>query len=446
MKEEWLKYLSAPAPRYTSYPSALRFGEEVDAQLYEEKLRGVGQYEPVSIYVHIPYCKQLCWYCGCNMRVENRPERMRAYVDSLLREINAVGERLAGNGRVASVHFGGGTPNMLPAGELGCILDAIEDRFGLTDDACLAIELDPRLVRPGDIRLLADLGFSRMSLGVQDFDVRVQWAINRLQRFEIVEASIAEMREAGVEDVSFDLLYGLPKQTRDSFSETLDMALSLSPDRFAVFGYAHLPAALPRQQMIKQEDLPDPQSRAALAEMACDRFVAAGYAAIGFDHYARPDNALAIAMREGRLRRNFQGFTDDIAETTIGFGASAVSYAGGVYVQNHKDIKSYRHKVDAGALPVARGVVRSGRDQQYAATISRLLCALEADLAPLARFMSPDERAQIDGSLDRLERDGVIRRHDQVIEISSEARSLSRVVAAAIDPYFNAAQKGAPTV
>lgn len=241
MKDRWLKYLSRQAPRYTSYPSALRFDGSVDSDLYAEKLRSVGQYEPLSVYVHIPYCRQLCWYCGCNMRVENNYERIRTYVTALLDEIRMVGGVMSGRGRIASVHFGGGTPNILVADDLASILDVIEGEFGLTDDARLAIELDPRLLRKGDVRWLADLGFHRMSLGVQDFDIGVQWAINRVQRFEMVASCVRDMRDAGVTDISFDLLYGLPKQSLESFGDTIDKAISLSPDRMAIFGYAHLP-------------------------------------------------------------------------------------------------------------------------------------------------------------------------------------------------------------
>lgn len=446
MKEQWLKYLDSQAPRYTSYPSALRFDGSVDAELYAEKLRAVDLYEPLSIYVHIPFCRQLCWYCGCNMRVENNYERVRAYVDALLDEICIVGGVVGGKGRIANVHFGGGTPNILVADDLACILDAIERELGLTDDARLAIELDPRLMRKGDARLLAELGFHRMSLGVQDFDIGVQWAINRIQRYEMVATCVREMRDAGVTDISFDLLYGLPKQSLQSFGETIDKAISLAPDRFAVFGYAHLPRMIPRQRMICDDQLPGIEMRAELAALADEKLIAAGYLQIGFDHYAKPENALALAMGEGRLHRNFQGFTDDVAETTIGFGASAISFVHGVYAQNEKDIGDYRRAIAARSLPVAKGVIRTARDGRCAAAITRLLCDFEVNLADMFEMTSGTEQHHINQALAALERDGVVRRRDDVICINDDARSLCRVVAASIDPYSHAAQKASEEI
>ncbi len=438
MKKQWLKYLNQQAPRYTSYPSALRFDDSVDAALYAEKLRAVDLYEPLSIYVHIPFCRQLCWYCGCNMRVENSYDRVRTYVDALLDEIRLVGGAMGGKGRIATVHFGGGTPNMLVADDLACILDAIEREFGLTDDARLAIELDPRLIRKGDVQLLADIGFQRMSIGVQDFDVGVQWKINRVQRFEMVAACVRDMRCAGVDDISFDLLYGLPKQTLHSFRETIDKTISLAPDRVAVFGYAHLPLVIPRQRMICDDDLPDLEMRADLAALADERLVAAGYEQIGFDHYAKPDNALSVAQREDRLHRNFQGYTDDIAKTTIGLGASAIGFVHGAYAQNEKDIGDYQRRIAARSLPIVKGVIRTKRDERCAEIISHLLCKFETDLADIFELTSGAEQTRIRQALEQLEQDGVIRRRDDIVCINERARSLCRVVAASIDPYAHA--------
>ena len=446
MKQSWLKYLKQQAPRYTSYPSALRFSDRVDAALYVEKLKAVDLYEPLSVYVHIPFCRQLCWYCGCNMRVENNYDRVRSYVDALLDEIRLVGAEMGGKGRIASVHFGGGTPNILVADDLACILDGIEREFGLTDDASLAIELDPRLVRRGDIQWLAEIGFQRMSLGVQDFDVSVQWAINRLQRFDMVADCVKDMRAAGVGDISFDLLYGLPKQTLENFGDTIDRAISLSPDRMAVFGYAHLPSQISRQRMISDDDLPDVELRAALAGLADERLIAAGYAPIGFDHYAKPDNALASAFREGRLRRNFQGFTDDIAETTIGFGASSIGFVGGVYAQNEKAIGDYQRVIAERSLPIAKGVARTHRDERCAVAISRLLCDFETDLGDLFDLTSEADENRIRQNLAQLERDEVIERRDDKVRIHDGARALCRVVAASIDPYAYASDPVATAV
>jgi oxygen-independent coproporphyrinogen-3 oxidase len=435
MKPEWRKYLGVRAPRYTSYPSALHFDEQATAADYQKRLSEVGLYEPLSLYLHIPFCKQMCWYCGCNMRVENDYARALRYVRALNTEIQLVGRHLAGAGRPLSVHFGGGTPNFLRITEIGDILGAIELALGLTDSTRLAIELDPRLVADGDIARLAALGFNRMSLGVQDFDAGVQTAINRVQSFDMIESAVGEMRWVGVNDISFDILYGLPKQTRLTFTETMAKSIALSPDRVAVFGYAHLPSALPRQRLLDETLLPPEELRADLAGLADYMLVAAGYRRVGFDHYAKPDNLLARADLEGRLRRNFQGFTDDLADTTLGFGASAISYVGGLYAQNAKTLGDYYRRIDRQELATARGLILTPREITIGRTIREILCRSEADIAALLSSLSPQEANGVCARLDALEADGVISWSGDVVILAPEARPLSRVVAMALDPY-----------
>ncbi len=435
MKPEWRKYLFQRAPRYTSYPSALHFDGSVTRDDYADRLSAIELYEPLSLYVHVPFCKRLCWYCGCNMRVENDYGRALRYVSALAKEIMLAGKTLAGSGRPRSIHFGGGTPNYLLVDEIDHILHAIELEFGLTDDCRLAIELDPRLIRDDDIARMAGLGFSRMSLGVQDFDPAVQHAINRVQGFEMVDSAVSEMRRAGVDDVSFDLLYGLPKQTPVSFARTLEKTIALSPDRVAVFGYAHLPGALPRQRLIDEASLPGALMRADLASMADQALIGAGYRRIGFDHYAKPDNTLAIAEREGRLRRNFQGFTDDLAMTTIGFGVSAISSVNGLYTQNDKSLTGYYDHVANGVLPVVRGIELTASEQVLASAIQALLCEGAADIVAVLDVVTPVEAKAICARLDALEADGVIAWRDNTVQIEAAARPLSRCVAMALDPY-----------
>lgn len=435
MKPEWRKYLGVPAPRYTSYPSALHFDEQVTAADYEERLAGVALYEPLSLYLHVPFCRQMCWYCGCNMRVENDYGRALRYVRALNTEIQIVGRALNGAGRPLSAHFGGGTPNFLKLREIGDILGAIELAMGLTDSTRLAIELDPRLLEQGDIGRFAALGFNRMSLGVQDFDPEVQAAINRIQSFDLIEAAMGDMRRAGVDDVSFDLLYGLPKQTLQSFEETIEKTIALSPDRVAVFGYAHLPAALPRQRLLDETHLPPGSVRADLAELADVMLVDAGYRRIGFDHYAKPDNLLARAALDGRLRRNFQGFTDDIADTTIGFGASAISSLGGLYAQNAKTLGDYYRRIDRQQLATARGLALSPREIAIGAVIREILCRSSTNIAPVFAGLSPPERNALCARLDDLEADGLVAWDGDFLAVTPEARSLARVVAMALDPY-----------
>lgn len=443
MISSWRKYFGVRAPRYTSFPSALHFDEQVAADDYAARLRNVGLYEALSLYIHVPFCRQMCWYCGCNMRVENDYGRALRYVRALTAEINLVGRELGGAGRPRSVHFGGGTPNYLKIAEIGDILGAIELALGLTDSTRLAIELDPRLIERGDIARLAALGFDRMSLGVQDFDPVVQAAINRIQSFEMIEGAVGEMLRVGVDDISFDLLYGLPNQTPERFEATLEKTVALSPDRVAVFGYAHLPTALPRQRMIDEAALPEEDSRADLAALADDMLVAAGYRRVGFDHYAKPDNALAKADLEGRLRRNFQGFTEDIADATLGFGASAISEIGGLYAQNAKGLSDYYRRIDRQALPTARGLALSSRERVIGAAIRDLLCRGAVDIAPVLSAVSPDEANAICARLEALEADGVVGWDGDRLAIAKAARPLSRIVAMALDPYQSAAPSAA---
>ena len=439
MKASWRKHLGARAPRYTSYPSALQFEEGVSAEAYAARLGEIGLYAPLSIYVHVPFCRTQCWYCGCNMRVENSYERALDYVRALVDEIRIVGGFLGGRGRPVALHFGGGTPNYLLTEDLEKILDAVEMELGLTDDARLAIEIDPRLVGERDFLRLAELGFSRVSIGVQDFDTDVQAAINRVTDFETVERCVSAARDAGIDDISFDLLYGLPKQTPRSFRDTLEKAVALGPERMAVFGYAHLPKALPRQQLIHEADLPDADMRAALVMMADEFLVDVGYAPVGFDHYARPGNALAEAARAGRLKRNFQGFTDDAAEATIGLGASAVGFVSGLYVQNEKDIADYKAALAAGRLPIARGIAREACDEAWAGVIEDLLCHRPANIEKGLAFASPGAAQAIDLALARFEDEGVIERVGAKVRMRDDARPLARIVAAAIDPRAGAA-------
>jgi oxygen-independent coproporphyrinogen-3 oxidase len=274
-----------------------------------------------------------------------------------------------------------------------------------------------------------------MSLGVQDFDGEVQIAINRIQSFDMIEAAVGEMRRAGVNDVSFDLLYGLPKQTIPSFAETIDKTIALSPDRVAVFGYAHLPAVLPRQRLVDEAALPPEEMRADLAAMADDRLVGAGYRRIGFDHYAKPDNPLARAEIEGRLRRNFQGFTDDPADTTLGVGASAISFVGGLYAQNARALGDYYRQIENRTLATARGLVLSPKEARIGRTIREILCRSRADVADLLAALSPMEANAVCARLDELEGEGVISWDGNIVALATDARVFSRIVAAALDPY-----------
>ncbi|HBS34562.1 MAG TPA: oxygen-independent coproporphyrinogen III oxidase [Parvularcula sp.] len=442
MKDAWRKYLDVRIARYTSYPSALHFDGSVTGDDLAAKCREVDLYAPISLYAHIPFCRQLCWYCGCSMRVENYYSRALEYVDAMIAEIAMHAAALNGRGRPQSVHFGGGTPNYLRPEDVARILSAIEEQLGLTDSAHLSIELDPRILRAQDIENFASLGFDRFSLGVQDFDPDVQTAVNRIQGYDLVESCVSDIRMAGVADLSFDILYGLPRQSMTTFSDTLDKVIALDPDRVSVFGYAHLPSAFPRQRMIDEQSLPTPALRAEMAELADLRLIGAGYRRIGFDHYAKPGNALAGAAAAGRLKRNFQGFADDPSSTILGIGASAISFIDGLYAQNEKNVGAYVGRIDRGESPVVRGLQRTRREAVVAAAIGDLLCGIPTDVGEVLKIAAPAEALQLCAALDRFEAEGIITWQGDRIRLADDAFLLARTVAAALDPYAVAPARG----
>ena len=436
MNPAWHKYLSANVPRYTSYPSALGFSEEVGSAEYSRALEGIGQYEPISLYLHIPFCNQLCWYCGCNMRVENSYERIERYVDTLILEIEYVGARLHGRGSISYVHFGGGTPNILRLPDTERLLAAIEQQFGLTDATPVAMEVDPRLCHTLQAAHLVKLGINRFSLGVQDFDPEVQKAINRVQSYDLVERCMTEMREAGVPDISLDVLYGLPGQKICSFRRTVDQVISLRPDRVSLFGYAHMPSRFRHQGLIDSNTLPDRSMRVTLAEAAASQLMAEGYERIGFDHFALPETPLARASHHYRLNRNFQGFTEDPAQVVLGFGASAISSVHGLIVQNTKSLREYPELVAERGLASAKGLVASLEQEDLGEWIRRLLCDLRASLSRYYEItgMAGEASERLLAELEPLRRDGVIRFEDDLLVINENAKALSRSVAAVFDP------------
>lgn len=435
MRESWTPLLTQALPRYTSYPTAVEFHEGVGTSERAQALELISLYEPISLYVHVPFCAKLCWYCGCHMTVSNNAERVQRYVQALLAEIVRVGEQLDGRGRVVSVHFGGGSPNFLAIDMLAAILDAIERNIGLTDGAAIAIELDPRLSDPIQARGLAALGVNRVSLGVQDTDTTVQQQINRVQALSHIAAVTGALRQAGIADVGFDLIYGLPAQTPDTVARTVENVIALNPDRLAVFGYAHVPHLRPHQRMIDESLLGDARMRLALAEQMTGQLCEAGYLEIGFDHFARPHTVIAKAMASGRLNRNFQGFTEDPASSLIGFGASAISMFEDTYTQNEKHIGRYREQTLTLGASVARGVLLSREDRLRRAIINDLLCRLRCDIsARCEEYRVPIDR--LAGSFARLAPlfdAEIIEDRSRLVIIRPEARKLSRLVAHAFD-------------
>lgn len=436
MQLAWKKYLSANVPRYTSYPSALGFSGEVGTDRYAQALRGIAQYEPISLYLHIPFCKQLCWYCGCNMKVENSHERISRYVEDLIAEIEVVGALLGGHGMVSQLHFGGGTPNTLRLNEVERLLSAVEVQFGLTDTTPIAMEIDPRLCSRFQAMQLVRAGVSRFSIGVQDFDPDVQKAINRIQSYELVQRCMADLREAGVEDISLDVLYGLPHQQEGNFARTIEQVISLRPDRISLFGYAHMPSRFRHQKLIDEKALPSRDLRITLAEDAAEQLMAEGYERIGFDHFALPSTPIAQATREHRLNRNFQGFTEDSAQNVIGLGVSAISTVHGVIAQNAKFLPTYHDAVNTTGLATEKGLVATLEEEDLGEWIRHLLCHMQASLERYFEIteLDGDARGRIFEQLNAFRADGVVRIEGDTLIIEEDAKALARSVAAVFDP------------
>lgn len=371
--------LAKPVPRYTSYPTAVEFTEAVGAADYGRALDAVAPATPVSLYIHIPYCEHICWYCGCNTGAAGRKQRLTDYLTALRAEIKLVARRLGGRARVQRIAFGGGSPNAIAPVEFVRLLDRVLTVFDAHRPA-ISMEIDPRNFTAEWALVLAASHVGRVSLGVQTFAPHVQAAIGRIQPLAEIEAVVASLRLRGIDAINFDLMYGLPEQSLDDLDATLREAIRLAPSRIALFGYAHLPAAIPRQRRIDASNLPDDRLRFEQAALGYERLTQAGYMAVGFDHFVLPGDPLAIAAREGRVSRNFQGFTEDDTQTLLGFGASAISRFPGLIVQNEKNAGPYRDLVSAGGLPATRGVVIDEDERERGRIIKDLLCRGRARL------------------------------------------------------------------
>ncbi|HXQ17580.1 MAG TPA: oxygen-independent coproporphyrinogen III oxidase [Caulobacteraceae bacterium] len=428
------------APRYTSYPTAVQFTPEVTSQTYGAWLRDLPTDRPVSLYLHIPFCARLCWYCGCNTRAVNRHAPIGDYVQLLIREIALLQEALPATLAASAIHLGGGTPNMLSLPELDVIFDRLGEVFRLTPDLEVAAELDPAVLTREWVMAASARGLSRASLGVQNLSPQVQRAVNRLESFEDIARCVGWLREAGVASINLDLMYGLPHQTTQNTLSTLDLVLGLRPERLALFGYAHVPWMKTHQRLIDEAALPGAQERLDQSESAAARLAAEGYVRIGLDHFALADDPLSLAQSTGRLRRNFQGYTTDAATSLIGFGASAIGRLPQGYVQNHARELDWRIAVSGGRLPVARGVAVTGEDALRAEIIERLMCDFAVDVAAVSQRHGHCESKFV-AELARLQRfvdDGLVQRAGPKIEVTPRGRLLVRSIAAVFDQYFQA--------
>ena len=439
-----------PGPRYTSYPPATRFAPDFDAGAAAAELAALAA-GPIGLYGHIPFCAQLCWYCGCNVTATRDRSRGALYVDDLVRELGLVAATLGRRAAVSELALGGGSPNFLRAQDLARLTEALHAHFAFEADAELGVELDPRDTSDGQIDELGRLGFTRVSVGVQDFDPEVQEAIHRIQTIEQTRRVVERARARGFRSVNADLVYGLPGQSVARLERTLAAVIDFAPDRIAVFGYAHLPHLRPHQHLVERRlPVPGLPVRVELLRAVLDRLADAGYVRVGLDHFARPGDPLVAAMASGRLGRNFQGYVVERATALLGFGASAISDTGGAYWQNHVGLEEWTAAVRADRLPVARGVALTTDDRARRHVIMRLLCTGRCSLAELAVHLGVDAAASFGAELDELERRhrdlAIVDRAAGTITATSLGHHLIRNVARVFDRHTAASAPGSPTI
>ena len=422
--EIYSRYAGMHVPRYTSYPTAPHFSGAIGDADYRQWLDGLSADEPVSVYIHIPFCREMCWYCGCHTTVVNRNAPVTRYLSAVSREIRLAVSALKSRLSVAHVHWGGGTPTLLTPDSIQALSSELIQAFDVSGDAEIAIEIDPRTLAEPVVKAFTRSGVNRASLGVQSFDPIVQGAINRIQTFETTAEAIELLRSRGIRAINLDLIYGLPFQTVRSCVDSAKMAVRLRPDRLAVFGYAHVPDFKPHQRKINESVLPSPDERQEQFRAIANSIVSEGYIQIGLDHFALPGDRLAQAAANHTLHRNFQGYTTDASPVLLGFGASAIGRLPQGYVQNAPRVPDYERRIKAGELAVVRGCRLTDEDRRRAAIIEQLMCDYRAEIGAVPARLS------------ELEADGLVRRSGTVIEITDEAKPLVRVVAAAFDAYL----------
>ncbi len=434
-QQEALRALKVP--RYTSYPTAPHFDGAIDGDVVARWLSVMPEGKKISLYFHIPYCREMCWFCGCFTKVTKSDSVIVKYVALLTREIAMVAEKL-GKCAVSHIHFGGGSPTILAPALFLEIMDVVGRSFDVLPDAEIAVEIDPRTLSEAKVAAYASAGVNRVSMGIQDFDEKVQVAIHRIQPYHVAHQAVMWLREYGIDRINLDLVYGLPHQTVNSVRDTVELTVTLKPQRIALFGYAHVPWMKKHQRLIDEASLPDGGVRAQMLESASVQLVAAGYETIGFDHFALPDDALSIAQREKRLHRNFQGYTTDEAETLIGFGISSIGHLPQGYVQNMSDIHAYEKALNAGNLPIVRGFALTEDDRLRAEIIEGLMCNFEIDLGLMAqKYHVTLQKFDVElARMNILEQQGLVICEGDVIRVTSEGRALVRVVASVFDVYL----------
>lgn len=449
LTDDMLRRLDKPGPRYTSYPTADRFVEAFGSAAYRQALRQraegavVGGAPPLSIYVHIPFCESLCYYCACNKVITKHHERARPYLENLRREIDLHVAELGRGQAVSQLHLGGGSPTFLSDGELEELMDLLRQSFRLAAGAEIGIEVDPRTATPARLQHLARLGFNRISFGVQDFDPAVQQAVHRVQPFEMVRDLVAEARRLRFGSINVDLIYGLPRQTPESFARTVAQVGELRPDRIALYSYAHLPQRFKPQRRIHSADLPLPEPRIRMLDSAIAGFLAHGYVYIGMDHFALPDDALAVAKRQGRLHRNFQGYSTQPDCDLIGLGVSAIGRVGATYSQNAKTLQEYGDALALGEFPVVRGLALTRDDLVRRAIIMALMCQGRVEFESIELSYLLRMREAFAAEFERLvplQEMGLVEVDEHAIQVTPLGWYFVRAVAMVFDRHLQADQ------
>ena len=438
-------------PRYTSYPTAMQF-QALAPNAYAAAVResaGARSNQPLSAYVHVPFCISPCLYCACNKIITHKMDRIDSYVQRVLEEIALHAGYFSGPRAIDQMHFGGGTPSYLPIKSLLAIVDGLDAHFGLSQDGArdFSIEVDPRGVDFAKLHAMTQAGFNRISFGVQDFDLSVQQAINRVQPFELVQSVYGSARRAGFESINLDLIYGLPRQTPATFGDTLKRVVDLRPDRLAVYGYAHMPSMFKAQKRIIAGDLPSAEERIVLLQLAIDTLTGAGYVYIGMDHFALPTDGLSLAKQNGTLHRSFQGYTTHAKRDLLALGVSAIGHIGDLYVQNFKTLKDYNAAIDRGVLPTQRGVHIGAEDRVRAQIIQQIMCLGYIDIRCIETQYGLVFREHFGVEMSRLQgmaSDGLVAVSQERVELTAAGRFLMRNVAMVFDEYLAARNEQRP--
>ena len=439
--EELIKRYDKTGPRYTSYPTAIQFHENYGATEYAMAAKATDKQRPLSLYFHIPFCSKVCFFCGCNKVVTKFRDRAAPYLNRLHKEIELQAALFDSNRPVDQLHWGGGTPTFISHDEMKQLMAVTRQHFKLHDDDSgeYSIEIDPREIDTETLEVLRSIGFNRISLGVQDFDERVQKAVNRIQPVEMTANAILQSRQLGVKSISVDLIYGLPFQSVDTFNATLDTIIELDPDRLSVFNYAHLPEMFKPQRRINAEDLPEPSVKLEILKQAIEKLTSAGYVYIGMDHFAKPDDELAVAQREGNLYRNFQGYSTHADCDLVAMGITAIGKVGNTFSQNVKSLEAYYECIDNDRLPVYRGMTLNDDDLLRQAVISELICHFELNMPFIEEKFSINFNKYFATELSELEtmqQDGLLKIKNQQISVLPAGHLLIRNICMVFDRYL----------